>query len=324
MALLPPFFLHTVAAIGIGDAGSRQWIGTGFLFGHLVAPVPEGKPKQYRIWLITNKHVLAGLRQIVVKFNSAVDPTSKDYPVTLVSKNGKPRWVGHPDKDTDVAAIVMPASLLEKEGRLFSYFRSDEHVSTLRMMKDSALTEGDRVFVLGFPMGLVDAARQYVICRTGAIARIRDYLEDKAKDFLVDATVFPGNSGGPVVLCPSALAINGTKPISRADLIGVVKSYVPYSDVAVSGQTRKARIVFEENSGLTAVEPAETIFETVKLAEKRLKSRVAQAKHKAKKQTAQASLQGDPSGSNAQQGGAGSGGAPAQPTPVSSARGRGH
>ena len=81
------------------------------------------------------------------------------------------------------------------------------------------------MFVLGFPMGLVAAARQYVICRTGAIARIRDYLEDKTKDFLVDATVFPGNSGGPVVFCPSALAITGTKPIQRADLIGVVKSY---------------------------------------------------------------------------------------------------
>ena len=147
------------------------------------------------------------------------------------------------------------------------------------------VTEGDRVFVLGFPMGLVDSSRQYVICRGGVIARVRDYLEEKTSDFLVDATVFPGNSGGPVILCPTSTAIEGTKPVARADLIGVVKSYVPYADLAVSSQTRKPRIMFEENSGLAAVEGVDAILETVKLANRRLKARIAQAKHKAKKLT---------------------------------------
>jgi hypothetical protein len=89
------------------------------------------------------------------------------------------------------------------------------------------ITEGDRVFVLGFPMGLVATERQYVICRSGIIARVRDLLEGTAPDFLVDATVFPGNSGGPVVICPSALAITGTKQIEKADLIGIVKATFP-------------------------------------------------------------------------------------------------
>src|SRR5258706_15891953 len=96
-----------------------------------------------------------------------------------------------------------------------------------------------RALFPAFRLALLAPSRQYVICRGGVIARIRDYLEGKASDFLVDATVFPGNSGGPVILCPAALAIQGTKPISKADLIGVVKSYVPYSDLAVSSQTRK-------------------------------------------------------------------------------------
>ncbi len=105
---------------------------------------------------------------------------------------------------------------------------------------------------------------------------------------MVDATVFPGNSGGPVILCPAALAIQGTKPISKADLIGVVKSYVPYSDLAVSSQTRKPRIMFEENSGLAAVEGVDAILETVRLASRRIKARAAQARHKAKKLSAAA------------------------------------
>jgi hypothetical protein len=44
MALLPPFYLDTVVALGVGsDPSKRRWVGTGFLFGNLVAPVPDEK-----------------------------------------------------------------------------------------------------------------------------------------------------------------------------------------------------------------------------------------------------------------------------------------
>ncbi len=42
-------------------------------------------------------------------------------------------------------------------------------------------------------------------------------------------------------------------------------------------------MIFEENSGLTAVESVDSIIETVKLAVKRLKGRAAQARNKAKR-----------------------------------------
>ena len=86
-----------------------------------------------------------------------------------------------------------------------------------------------------------------------------------------------------MILCPSAVAITGTTAVSRSALIGIIKTYVPYIDVAISPQTGRARVTFEENSGLSAVEPLDAIVETVALAEKRLYRRIAQAKHKAKK-----------------------------------------
>jgi len=132
-------------------------------------------------------------------------------------------------------------------------------------------------------MGLVSRERQYVICRSGVVARIRDFLDDQADDFLVDVTVFPGNSGGPVILCPSLTAITGTKNVTKADLIGIVKNYVPYIDVAISQQTKRARITFEENSGLASVESLDAISQTVALATKRVKGRAAYAKSKLKK-----------------------------------------
>lgn len=64
-----------------------------------------------------------------------------------------------------------------------------------------------------------------------------------------------------------------------------MKSYVPYTDMAVSSQTRKARIVFEENSGLTAVEGVDAILQTIKLAKRRIRARVATARYRARGST---------------------------------------
>jgi hypothetical protein len=128
------------------------------------------------------------------------------------------------------------------------------------------ISEGDGVFLLGFPMGLVGETRNVVVVRQGSIARIRDCLELKAKDFLIDCAVFPGNSGGPVVTRPEITAIQGTKPASAAHLVGIVSSYLPYQDVAISRQTRRPRVIFEENSGLASVFPVDYIEEIVRKA----------------------------------------------------------
>ena len=284
MSLLPPFFLNTVVAIGVGDDPvKRQWIGTGFIVGRFIEKVPDKEEKKYQLWLITNKHVLADTRAVYIKFNSAQDQQSKDYKVHLIARNGRLRWIGHPLDAVDVAAIILNANVLNAEGRLFSWFQSDAHIMNKEKMQKIGVTEGDRVFVLGYPMGLVSPERQYVICRGGYIARIRDFLENRTNEYLVDATVFPGNSGGPVIICPSAISIQGTNVITNADLIGIVKAYVPYTDMAISQQTQRPRILFEENSGLAAVESVDSIIETIELAASRIKGRAAQARIRAKK-----------------------------------------
>lgn len=272
MALLPPSFLDTVVAIGVGeDPNDRHWVGTGFIFGELIDE-KKGERK-YQLWLITNKHVLVGYKEIYVKFNSSEDTDSKDYFVPLKFKNGRTRWIGHPIDSVDVAALWLNPGFLQKENRRFDFFKSDFDVAKKEKMVSSGITEGDNIFVLGFPMGLVDRSQQYVICRGGCIARIRDYLENLSSEFLIDSPVFPGNSGGPVIYCPTLFSVEGTKPLNESVLIGIVKSYVPYSDLAYSRQTNRPRIIFEENSGLAAVESTDSIIETVEVASKRIKQR---------------------------------------------------
>ncbi len=267
MALLPPFMLDAVVAIGVGDdVATRSWIGTGFLFGDALG----GTPPKWMPYLVTNKHVLGTHEKVWVKFNSASGLNSADYPVLLRDSTGKLLWTGHPKSDTDVAVISISGGFLQQEGRHFSIFKSDAHIMTRKQMAEGQITEGDRVFVLGFPMGLVDQIRQYTICRHGILSRVRDCLDGRSSSFLVDASVFPGNSGGPVVICPSALAIEGTRTISRAALVGIVKQYLFYEDVAVSRQTGAPRISFQENSGLARVEGIDSVLEAIE-EDKRLK-----------------------------------------------------
>lgn len=262
MALIPPFFLDCVVAIGFpGTKGAVQYQATGFLMGRDLGTTDQDGKKLYHVFLVTNRHVFEGQKQAMLRFNPAAGGPAKAYPLDLLDASGNPSWKRHHDPMVDVAVQSMNVSLLKKDGIQYGFFAEDQHVLDRKRAVDLGLAEGDGVFVLGFPMGLVGEERNFVIVRQGAVARARDALAGKAQDFLIDAPIFPGNSGGPVVSRPEVVAIQGTKSISSAYLIGIVSGYVPYQDIAVSQQTKRPRIIFEENSGLATVVPIDRALE---------------------------------------------------------------
>lgn len=264
MALIPPFFLSTVSAIGQLTQSGVAWIGTGFLYGDLQREKVDGK-ERYQIYLVTNKHVLNNSTSIILKFDTT-NPAKQSvlYSVDLTDSKGNSVWFGHPNPLVDVAVIhINPNIIKQKDNVDFAFFESDKHSLDKSDLVKEEVSEGDRIYVLGFPMSLVGNQRQYVISRQGCIARIRDYIDGHVLDFLIDSTVFPGNSGGPVVIAPESTTINGTKSKLKANLIGVVKSYITYQDNAVSQQTGLVRVSFQENSGLASVEPVEHIKQTI-------------------------------------------------------------
>lgn len=263
MALIPPFYLDCVVAIGFpGADDKRNYVATGFLYGHFLEQLAD-KQKMYRIYLVTNRHVFEGERSAFVRFNPEGGEAAREYAIELVDGAGNKRWFAHEDDQVDVALIGINAQRLRDEGIRFGWFQSDQHTAPRAKAVEVSISEGDGIFLLGFPMGLVGESRNFVVVRQGSIARIRDCLESKTKDFLIDCAVFPGNSGGPVVTRPEAMAITGTKPVNRAFLVGIVASYLPYQDVAISQQTRRPRVIFEENSGLASVIPVDYIQDLV-------------------------------------------------------------
>lgn len=264
-ALLPPAYLDAVVALGIpASNGSIQYKATGFLYGH-----PVGDPGgEYRIFLITNRHVVEHIDMLKARFNRPMGSDSKIYDVPLRGNDGSMLWTGHPS--SDVAAVLISPKQLEKDGIKFTWIPGDRQLD-LEQARELQISEGDGIFVLGFPLGLAGKKRNYTIVRQGCIARIRDWLGGNSRTILIDATVFPGNSGGPVVTKPEIASIKGTKFNNRSRLIGMISRYLPYEDVAISAQTRKPRIIFQENSGLATVVPVDVIQETVDLAVKKLR-----------------------------------------------------
>jgi S1-C subfamily serine protease len=274
-ASLPPFFIKTVVALGGEQLVQKQkpdgttqvqmeWVteGTGFLYGYLTHFDPDATKRKYSVYIVTAKHVIEGHRNvnpnlISIRVNaSALIEHPQEFTVSL---SGSPSWFYPTDSSIDLAVIPVDYEELRRRNLDIVFFSNDTHTAKKETLKDLGITAGAGVFVFGFPMNTAGEAKNYVIVRGGVLARISDYMDGAANTILIDSFVFPGNSGGPVCLKPELASIEGTKPILGSYLIGLVIAYAPYDDIAVSTQTKKPRVIFEENSGLATVIPVDYI-----------------------------------------------------------------
>lgn len=285
-ALLPPFMMDSVVAIGAslnvnppGQPPKNQWVtlGTSFFYGYKIKDDPDPKKREYAIYLVTAGHVVSEFRAISghgdlqVRINSKdASSSSQTFNIPEKPPEGQRTWFYHPKFNPaspsdvpgdDIAAVPINASTIRALGAEF--MTNDEAAADIGKLKSLGTSAGDGVFVLGFPMNLAGAQRNYVIVREGVIARISELLDDASPTFMLDAFVFPGNSGGPVILKPEITAIQGTTANGKAYLIGVVVDYKPYTDMAISQQTHHPRIIFEENSGLADVIPIDRVDEAI-------------------------------------------------------------
>ncbi len=278
MALLHPEYLDSVVAIGIrSPQGHNQWIGTGFLVQWDVTPnVTDINQKEYRCYLVSNRHVLQGLGHVLIRFSSISGNPQGNLEV-------KAPILSHSNKDYDVAVMVIPASIQSLDAKIKMFPFDGQNSMTITEMKSQQITEGDSVYVLGFPFGDVGGEHKYVVVRSGIIARIQHLLNGHSSDYMIDATVFPGNSGGPVLLKPEVATLPGAPNHPRPSLIGIVKSYRYYPSRIVNrngeqsnDQTEDSEKFFQENTGLTMVEPIDCIIDVIKEYERTIVPQILQ------------------------------------------------
>lgn len=266
MTLLPPLFLDAVAAIGFQRGQKVEFSATGFLFGYLSEPGKTAAENRYTIVLVTNRHVFEGKKSAEIRHNPDGSDVARTFHVDLEDKDGKLLWDAHPDPTVDVAVIPVNYDFMLQEKLKVFFFEQEKHARTLQQYEAEGGSAGDSVFILGFPLGDVGGDRNHVIVRGGVIARMSHVVPGSVQNFLIDGNIFPGNSGGPVICRPEPMGLQGGKVVSTAYLIGMVAAYVPYEDVAVSQQTGRPRVIFQENSGLGSIVPVERIIETVQHA----------------------------------------------------------
>lgn len=267
MAIIPSFFMDAVVALGesVPNRG-MVWIGTGFLIGKKEADDPE----KSTVYIVTNKHVVNGKRRLFVRFNNHSLVGVQDLPLNLYYNDDGTEMTAfseHPRAEVDIVAIqIVPQVIIDNHLSL-SWIDIDTNTLTLEAMEKTGVGEGNFIYSVGFPMNLVNDSVKAPVCRLGCISRVADAFIDpvEAAMFLVDAATFPGNSGGPIFTRPEHVSITGTPSNTNANLIGVVSAYISYSELLISTQTGRERMVQEENSGLTIVHPVDRIKEVIEI-----------------------------------------------------------
>jgi hypothetical protein len=127
MALIPPFFLDCVVAIGfVADKDKPTYQATGFLYGHFVKQVND-QQKTYRVYLVTNRHVFEGETKAFIRFNPESGEAAREYDIDLVDQSGTRTWFAHEDDAIDVAVIGINGQHMQNEGIRFGIFASDGH-----------------------------------------------------------------------------------------------------------------------------------------------------------------------------------------------------
>lgn len=266
MSIIPTFFMEATVALGRTTHSSSNpiWCATGFVVGRFEGE--KNGEQQFSTYLITNKHVVENEHNMVMQVNLLNGV--KTYLLELVDKQGNYIYSVHPNADVIACNININKAL--SDGAVLPFFNLSKNALSLQEMRDTGVCEGCLAYTLGFPVSIardfVNSTVKTPICRMGCISRIENvYHDSNCKNFLIDATTFPGNSGGPVINRPDGISISNTPHNSSANLIGIVSSYLPYQEILRSTQTNRNRMINEENSGLTVVVSVDCIKEAVEI-----------------------------------------------------------
>lgn len=169
---------------------NRKAIGTGFLVTDTAA---DGHA---RVVLVTAKHVFEEMSQsrLQVGFRAEIDQEWAYTPadVDIRTRQGQPLWTSHPERDVAVIELRVPDELAAKAIPL-AYLADDDSFAR------DGVAPGEEFMALGYPRGLSSNAAGFPILRMGRLASYPLGATAVSPTFLLDFSVFPGNSGGPVL-----------------------------------------------------------------------------------------------------------------------------
>jgi S1-C subfamily serine protease len=186
--------------------------GSGFLVS---APDPQGQP---RTVLVTARHHISGMPRDVARIglrSAAADGSwsLKWTPVNL-RVAATPQWTEHPTADVAVMTVSVPPEIAAAAIPL-------SWLATSETFGEAGVGPGDEMVTLGYPCGYSSNRYGFPILRAGRIASYPVTPAAAFPTFILDFTVLPGNSGGPVFMPEDARRGSGRGPI-RPFVAGVL------------------------------------------------------------------------------------------------------
>ncbi|MEL7533414.1 MAG: serine protease, partial [Bacteroidota bacterium] len=216
----------TVQLYGSMSPDPSDWsrIGSGFLYTHAS-----------QTYLITADHVIRGQQQVKYSITSRTGPTYQTHESPILPLE---RLIRQPQRDIaiwNITSNILPGSKAFLEGETLNK----------QAMEAANINIGSDIAFLGFPGILKNKT-----LRTGTIAEIQDFFEGNSSQFVLDASVSPGFSGGPVL----------AQDNDRFKLIGMVTDSLYLSKQAIG---RWVELTIQEFPRLTTAVSFDAISQII-------------------------------------------------------------
>jgi len=201
-----------------GADGRTQPDGTGFLIG-----IPSKvKPNRKYIFLVTARHIVdpfwtgcpAKNQGIVARFNKKVfDPKTDESGTVDYDLPGDPlkgfKWIMPNDDSADLAFLLLNAGKIDTLGADYNVIGLNEFPKAVEL---ATIDTGSQILKFGHVSSRPQEKISFKGCPNGR--------EIEASEWMIAASLVPGNSGSPILYVPTG-AGNASAGPGRAVVIGV-------------------------------------------------------------------------------------------------------
>lgn len=228
---------------------NQQITGTGFIIS--ISETNQGSIPV----LVTNQHVIKNAKHIYIDLFKGNAETGK--PITeekLKIEIDGDLFENFQSEELDIAFIPL-APILQKlnEQKITVFFKAITTAIACSKETEDKLSAIEEVIFIGYPSGLQEQSKKLPLIRKGitATAIWANYNNNKSNEtFLIDAGVFPGSSGSPVLIYNQGAYSTGTNITigTRIIFLGMLKSslqLIENKQFIGLGEVIKSRVVFD-------------------------------------------------------------------------------
>jgi len=243
-----------------------SYVGTGFVFEHEIN-------ERSALFLVTCKHVIKDMQRGTLTFTQKRD--GKPLIGTrwdLLIDDFEQLWFVHPDDDIDVAVVPFGCVLkYANDQGVDLYFHPIVSSMLLTEEAQKFIYAFEEIIFIGYPGAWWDKVNLMPIIRKGITATpILIDFEGK-KEFLIDASAFPGSSGSPVFMRRIELGHHRSGAIAlatRLAFLGLVQQscherWIDEGRITSQPIADTSEEPSSQRVGLGVVLKADTIIETI-------------------------------------------------------------